>query len=145
MLVRPCIDSDITFIAQLQEQWASEGNVHGFRAATVVELRARLGPYFFLAEEAGTIAGFVYGSEHVSAGTAVIPQGQRYLEIDDVYVDPSYRGKGIGGALIQRVEGEARSRGIVRFQIYSAALDVDGVLEFYRRHGFKPWFVQMYK
>jgi len=33
----------------------------------------------------------------------------------------------------------ARAEGIRRFLLYSASQDVEGILAFYRAHGFRPW------
>ncbi|GAA2765839.1 GNAT family N-acetyltransferase [Streptomyces paradoxus] len=49
----------------------------------------------------------------------------------DVYVDPSVRGKGIGGALVAAVRDELRSYGVRR--VLLATHDAHGV---YARHGF---------
>lgn len=31
-----------------------------------------------------------------------------------------------------------------RFRVYSATKDVDRILAFYRRHGFKSWYTEMF-
>ncbi|AMW09424.1 acetyltransferase [Streptomyces qaidamensis] len=49
----------------------------------------------------------------------------------DVYVDPSVRGKGVGGALVAAVRDELRSYGVRR--VLLATHDAHGV---YARHGF---------
>ncbi|GHC83214.1 GNAT family N-acetyltransferase [Streptomyces violaceochromogenes] len=49
----------------------------------------------------------------------------------DVYVDPSVRGKGIGGALVAAVRDELRSHGVRR-----VLLATHDAHEVYARHGF---------
>jgi hypothetical protein len=33
----------------------------------------------------------------------------------------------------------------MRFVVATVTKDMDKILNFYRRHGFKPWYVQMFK
>jgi len=103
------------------------------------------GPYFLVADRDHEIVGFIFGSEHTSKGLAVIPAGQRYLEIDDFYVTPECRSEGIGAGLLAAIEEAASRAGIERFLVYSATKDLDRISNFYREQGFKSWYVQLYK
>ena len=143
--IRPAQEKDVPELLALQRRWVAEGITHGLVEAVPEEFIGRLGPYFLVAEQSGDIVGFISGSHHQSSGLAVVPKGERYLEIDDVYVIPRLRGTGVGGQLLDRLEEQARSNGIDRFLVYSASKDVDGILKFYRSHGFNSWYVQMYK
>ncbi|MEZ4859751.1 MAG: GNAT family N-acetyltransferase [Caldilineaceae bacterium] len=129
----------------MQEQWVAEGITYGLVAANIVELQRRLNSYTLVAEVDGQIVGFVLATAQVSPGLAVIPAGERYLEIDDLYVIPAMRSTGIGGELLQAVEAAAQQAGIKRFLLYSATKDLAAVMNFYDKHGFRPWAVQMYK
>lgn len=129
----------------LQKQWVAEGITHGLVDASVEEFTNRLGQFFLVAEQDAAVIGFITATEHESTGLAVIPRGQRYLEIDDVYVVPERQHQGVGGRLLDRIQQEAREKGIDRFLIYSASKDIDSILRFYRGHGFRSWYVQMYK
>ncbi|MFI8895863.1 GNAT family N-acetyltransferase [Streptomyces paradoxus] len=61
----------------------------------------------------------------------VITDGATFGWLCDVYVDPSVRGKGVGGALVAAVRDELRSYGVRR--VLLATHDAHGV---YARHGF---------
>lgn len=144
-ILRQCHEDDLPALMKLYEQFAAEEIVYGLVAEGPDELRQRLGDYCLVAEVDDALVGFVLGSEHTSLGLAVIPQGQRYLEIDDLYVVPAMRQRGIGGELLQAVEHRARTNGIEHFLLYSAVKDLDAIVKFYRCHGFNSWFIQMYK
>lgn len=142
--IRECTEEDLDAVSRLQQRWEAEDITYGLTAESRERLAERLSPYFFVAEGDATIEGYVFGSVQVNEGSIVLPQGERYLEVDEIYVRPESRGKGIGGTLLDRLMATARRDGIHRFLVYSATKDVDGILEFYRRHGFKSWYVQMF-
>ena len=143
--IRKCTPGDIDEVCRMQTEWAEENITYGFVPSSREVLINRLGPYFFVADVEGRIVGFVYGTVHVSEGLAVIPAGQQHLEIDDIYVEPEFRGRRIGGMLLDRLVQAAEQNGVRRFLVYSATKDMDEILRFYRGHGFKPWYVQMFK
>jgi len=143
--IRLCQKEDLPAVLALQRQWVKEDVTYGLVEAKPEELRTCLGPYFLVADRNGSIVGFIIGSEGRSDGVAVIPKGERYVEIGDLYVVPALRGQGVGRKLIEKLEETVRSDGIERLLIYSASKDVDRILKFYRSCGFRSWFVQMYK
>lgn len=142
--IRECTEEDLDAVSRLQQCWEAEGITQGLKADSREDLIGRLGPFFFVADMDGAIEGYVFGSAKVSEGSAVMPQGERYLEVDEIYVRPQSRGKGVGGMLLDKLLQTARGNGIGRFSVYSATKDMDGILEFYRRHGFQSWYVQMF-
>ncbi len=132
-------------VSRLQHQWAEEGSVYGFVPESVEQIEAALGPYFLVAEVDDGIVGFVSGSVRISEDKAVIPEGAGYVEVDNLYVSPEYRGRGVGSRLISRVLAEAKEQGVAYALVYSAAKDIHSVLRFYERHDFRSWYVQMFR
>ena len=143
-LIRLAEARDVDEVARLQARWAKEDITYGQTPALPQEIAGKLGPFFYVALSDSRITGFVYGSERVSEGLAVIPEGKRYLEIDELYVQPEFRNRGLGGTLMETLVRAARDRGIERFKVYSAAKEFDRILAFYRRHGFRPWYAEMF-
>ena len=134
-------------VMTLQLKLAAEDIIYGFVPANKEELQSKLGPYFLVAELNGSVTGYCYGSVHESEGLVVIPKGEKYLEVDDVYIRPECRDQQVGGKLLDRLMEIAGMEGVARILIYSASnsKETDKVLQFYRRHGFKSWYVQMFK
>lgn len=66
-------------------------------------------PYGFVAQDDARLVGFVHYHFHLSTWAAA---GYCYLE--DLFVDPAYRGRGAGRALIQAVYDAADRRGVTR-------------------------------
>jgi ribosomal protein S18 acetylase RimI-like enzyme len=76
----------------------------------------------------------------------VLPEGEPYVEIENVYVHPDFRHRHIGGPLLERLMAVAAHQGIQRFVVSSTSKEMDKMLQFYRRHGFfTPWYVQLFK
>lgn len=127
----------------LQRQWAAEDNVIGMVAATAEEVRQWLAQCCWVAEADGRIIGFGCGSVQTSEGLAVIPESERYLRLDELYVVPDRRDRGVGGQLVDRVLADAAEQGVIRGRVLSAARDWRRIIDFYRDHGFRMWYVEL--
>lgn len=56
--------------------------------------------------------------------------------LDELYVAPAHRGRGLGGGLLQRLEHELSARGCGEVHINVDEVD-DGARRFYTAHGFR--------
>ena len=75
----------------------------------------------------GKIVGFLLG-------TSMLFHYGRTFEINDLAVDPTWQGRGIASALLERCKADMKERGIVGLHLITSA---DGFLPgFYERHGF---------
>ena len=74
-----------------------------------------------VAEEDGTVVGFATWAEAV--GT---------VELEDLFVDPDYRRRGIAAALVNRIAEVLRARGAERLEVTANP----HALDFYRAAGF---------
>lgn len=98
-----------------------------------------------MAEADSQVIGYITGSVHESNELAVIDKGEHYIEVDEVYVHPAYRNETIGHMLVDRLLQTAEEHGITRSIVYSASKQWRKIIGFYEKHGFKMWFVQMYR
>jgi ribosomal protein S18 acetylase RimI-like enzyme len=136
---------DLQSISRLQQQWSDEDIVYGFVPESEEQLEAHLNPYLLVAESGNEMIGFISGSICLSNGTAVIPEGEIYLEIESLYIKPEYRGQGAGSKLIARLISDAKNQGVTYASLYSAVKDIKSTLKFYKKHDFQSWYVQMFK
>ena len=143
-VLRQCGETDVRAIRALQESWDEEEITYGFRPADEATIAGAIGPYFYLAEADGQIVGFVAGSVREGHDTCIMPDGQAYLEIDDLYVRPEFRAQGIGRRLLDKVLEEAKARGVRKAFIYSSTKDLFRAMRFYESAGFQPWFARMF-
>jgi ribosomal protein S18 acetylase RimI-like enzyme len=145
LIIRQAVRDDVAAICRLQERWLEEDSVYGFVPDNREQVEAALGAYFLLAEAGGEVIGFISGSTHMSEGTAVIAAGESYLEIDNLYVEATFRRQGVGGELVESLLARARENGVAHAVLYSAAREIHSVLKFYERHKFQSWYVQMFQ
>jgi GNAT superfamily N-acetyltransferase len=141
--VRPGAADDVARVAELSRRWAAEGITTGYLPDAEATLAGRLGPYWLVGERDGRVVGYAVGAVRESEGLAVLPAGVRYLEVEDLYVEPEHRSRGLGGALLGRLLGEAAGRGVERALVYSSNRAWERTAAFYGRHGFRMWFIRM--
>lgn len=95
----------------------------------------------FVAEEAGTVAGYVFGILQITENDPVL-RDRRVLYIDDLCVDESRRGQGIATALYNRAAEYARE-----LHCDAVTLNVwcgnEGAMKFYEKSGLHPLKVRM--
>ena len=144
LIIRECEPGDLEAVHQLDLDWESEGVTYGFGPSSPDEIRDALGPYLLVAVVDDEIIGYSRGEDHVSRDLCVFEEGERHLEIYDLYVRKPYRSAGVGGKLVERMKEIAGRNGIRRFRVHSATKDLDSVLKFYRNHGFETWCMEMY-
>ena len=142
--VRRCTEDDLVEVAALFERWQHEDAVWGLRAEPVERLRTRMGEFFLVARSEGRVVGFAVGKVDREP-FCVFPAGESYLEIEDVYVAPEHRRRGVGAALVESLLKAAEAGGIPRFHLYSASRDWQRSMRFYERFGFRVWSFQMFK
>ncbi len=109
--VRPAVPADVPALLRLKRQLAIAENAAFVLRATVQDwLRDGFGPQArftaFVAEQAGAVVGMVTASERYYTSWAGCT-----LYIQDVYVEPARRDRGIGAALIGCVAALALERG----------------------------------
>lgn len=145
IMYRKAKEQDLPQVVKLSELWEAENATYGLRANSADLLKPFLGDYFWLAEKQGEIIGYITGSVQESEGLAVIEKGEKYLEIDEVYVLPDYRNRKVGHTLVDQLLQSAEAGGVTRSLVYSASKQWREIIGFYEKHGFKMWFVQMYR
>jgi ribosomal protein S18 acetylase RimI-like enzyme len=148
VLIRACTHQDIDAILQLDSRWEQEQIAHDFTPVSrheYIKNLERFPAYFLVAESGGGLVGYIQGAVRLRKWVAVLPEQEPYVEIEQVYVHPDFRHRHIGGQLMERLFAVAAHHGIQRFVVSSTSKEMDKILHFYRRHGFTPWYVQLFK
>ena len=92
----------------LSEQWEAEDSCRGYRANTMEDLEGRTA---FLAEENGELQGYLFGKFCRAERTStVMKEGTPFFEVEELYVIPSCRSKGLGKALFEYAEAEVKDK-----------------------------------
>ena len=90
----------------LSQEWEAEDSCRGYRANTMEDLDGRT---VFLAEEDGEVQGYLFGKVCRAERTStVMKEGTPFFEIEELYVIPSCRSRGLGKALFDYAETQVR-------------------------------------
>lgn len=85
----------------------------------------------FVAEDEGKAIGFAFGD-----GNWINSNGEKVLEIHEVFVLPEYRGKGIGKALMLKLLEYGKERGLKEAELWVGEKN-ERAIKFYKKLGFK--------
>ena len=147
--IRTCTPNDIGSVIALERQWEQEeiayGDFNPMSREAYVAILERFPNYFLVAESDGQLVGYIHASVHHDKPVEVIPAQEPYVAIEDIYVQPDFRDRDIGGALLERIFEIAQQQGIQRFIVGTLSKENDKILRFYRSHGFTPWRIQFFK
>ena len=147
--IRACTQDDIDGVIALERQWEQEEIAYGdfspMSHEAYLAILERFPLYFLVAESAGQLVGYIHASVQRDNPVQVIPADQPYVAIEDIYVQPDFRDRAIGGQLLERIFEIARQEGIERFIVGTLSKETDNILRFYRSHGFIPWHFQFFK
>lgn len=79
---------------------------------------AAQGGVTLVAEEGGSVVGFLSFAFEEDPGTFVRPEHRRHALIWDISVDEDARGKGVGRALLEAAEAHTKAAGIGEIRLY---------------------------
>ena len=142
---RDIAPEDLASIARLSADWARENITWGFCADTPAGLaRYRGWAACDGAEIVGYLLGEVYNAKNM---TSILPEGTPYFEIEELYVRPEWRSKGVGGRLMKRAQHFLQAEGRVKAILLSTATkDHPQILDFYiRQQGMTFWSARLFK
>ena len=128
-------EKTLALLIGFSEDWAAENSCYGYRPNEKSDIE---GNKIFLAEEDGRVVGYLFGKVYPSKQMqSIMPEGTPCFEVEELYVTPACRSKGIGRALMafaeDAVKGEAEYlmlstatknwRAILHFYIDEAGMD----------------------
>ena len=133
------VDTLITF----SEQWAKEDITYGYRKNDVEDIA---GNRIFLAEIDGEIVGYLFGKTEIrKTDSTVVQKGESVFEVEELYVIPAYRSKGIGRRLFAYME-ETLEKEADCILLSMANKDYRKLLHFYIDEiGMEFWSARLYK
>jgi ribosomal protein S18 acetylase RimI-like enzyme len=98
----------------------------------------------FVAEEDGAFVGYAAGFVLRDENPAETEDSNVCGYINDVYVVPHRRGRGIASLLLRAVEKFLHAKGMTRLRI-NTLVDNESAKRAYVKHGFEPYEVMMEK
>lgn len=93
-------------LLRMSADWAEENSCRGYYANSRKDLE---GNRIFLALEGETPVGYLLGHmTHAKQSSTVMAEKTPYFEVEEIYVAPAMRSKGIGAALFRFAENAVR-------------------------------------
>jgi GNAT superfamily N-acetyltransferase len=121
---------DTESLQRLSSLWAAEGCTRGYQAFGKGDDRPGKwfdSGYLWVAEQDGLVVGFVAGVAMSGSGPVFKPEGERFLHIHELYVEPSHRRHGVGRRLVDAILDQAMAAGIHRSIVASGNIDWRGL------------------
>jgi len=132
IVVRPLEPTDLDAIVRIDEKLSGQTRREYWQRR--LELASLRPPWMSLvAETDGRLAGFVFG--WVGESEFGIAEATAWLDL--IGVDPPYRGRGIGRALVERFVASGRELRAIRKVATLIDLGQADVREFFVRQGFR--------
>ncbi len=115
-------------LIRFSRDWEAEKSCRGYRANTHEDLRDNR---VFLAKENGETVGYLFGhTERSKNASSVMPDQTPFFEVEELYVIPSHRSRGIGAALFRYAE-EKVSAEAEYIMLSTATKNWKAILHFY--------------
>ena len=141
--IRPAKPEDMPALLALSQEWAAEGITYGY---SPTGREAFAGYRCWVAEADGEVVGYAGGEVDTARRNIEIQQaGERYFELEELYVCPACRGRGVGQLLLACVEEDARREGLAQLMLNAANRNHAPLLRFYLREGMTPHSFRMFK
>ena len=144
--IRPAKFSDVQSVLELSRFWAEEGCTTGYVACAAEHLQTWLdGGCFFVGEFQNDIIAYAAGVVKLGKGAIFELAGEKYLNVDEVFVHADHRSSGVGTRLMRALLERAELDGVVRSLVGSNNVDWLSTFRFYERHGYRVFAIQMCK
>jgi ribosomal protein S18 acetylase RimI-like enzyme len=121
-----------TYNAGQQPQYYRQAAEEGGYPLRIIENRLS---DLYVALDGGAIIGLMHVEEKITPpNESIIPH--RYADIVALFVDPTYRGQGVGDRLIRAAKKWAKGRKLNYLELFVLA-ENEGGLGFYKKAGFE--------
>lgn len=140
----PLTDEVLDILLRMSADWAAENTCRGYYPNGREDIE---GNRIFLAMEGKTALGYLLGHEcRAERTSSVISEGTPYFEIEELYVKPQSRSRGIGRRLFEAAESAAKADGLEFLMLGTATKNYKRILHFYIEElGMDFWSARLFK
>ena len=146
-MIRAANLEDIPKIMELDKKWHEENITWNFSKLTKKEFQENIiNNITLVAEENNKIVGYFLATlEKATSSKHTIKKNQKYLDIDSIYVVKNYRDRNIGSKFMKYFFKIAKNENYKIIKVAASSLDINSLIRFYEKHGFKPLFTILVK
>lgn len=143
LTIRQAAEADLPAVLALSDALIAEGCCNGMKPDTLDDLR---GWVIHVAEADGQLVGYAYGEEAESRwSVGACRKGERFYDLEMLYVSPNHRGKGVGKALYEAELCRARSLNVSQIRLTAVNRDWKRLMHLYIDElGFAFWTATLY-
>lgn len=143
-VIRLATEADLPSVLAMSDLLIDEGCCNGMTRDTLDDLRTY---EIHVAEEDHKLVGYAYGETVESSwNIGNCRKGQKYYDLEILYVRPEYRGSGVGKALYQAELARARALGAKQIRLTAVNRDWKRLLHLYVDElGFEFWTATLYR
>ena len=130
-------------LKQMSADWAAENSCRGYYANDESDIR---GNRIFLALEGDTPVGYLFGRVARAKRTStVMEENTPYFEVEELYIVPGWRSRGVGGALFRYAESQVK-QDAEYILLSTATKNWKAILHFYiDEMGMDFWSARLFK
>ena len=127
----------------MSEEWEAENCCRGYRKNEPADVE---GNRIFLARADGEVVGYLFGhAEKAENASSVMPDGTPFFEVEEIYVRPAYRSKGVGRALFSFAKRKVSDE-VEYVLLGTATKNWRAILHFYIDElGMEFWSARLFK
>ena len=127
--VRLCKKEELDEVVKLSAEFESEGCCNGVKSDSYEFFAERK---VIVAVEQGEIIGYAYGSEEVDEkDRSYAKAGDKYFELDEIYVKQEFRNQGVGRMLYWYLEAMAKMKECKTIRLNAVSKDYKKLLNLY--------------
>lgn len=130
-------------LIKMSADWAAENSCRGYYPNELSDIQ---GNRIFLALEAGKPVGYLLGHmTRAERDSTVMQENTPFFEVEELYIVPSHRSKGLGGALFRYAEQCVRPEAEY-ILLSTATKNWKAILHFYIEElGMEFWSARLFK
>ncbi len=127
----------------LSADWEAEQSCRGYRKNSAADIE---GNRIFLLEGEGKILGYLFGHrEQTEKDSSVMPAGTPCFEVEELYIRPEVRNRGLGSALFRFAEEAVRDEADY-MMVATATKNWRAILHFYLEElDMEFWSARLFK